>query len=211
MLGIIDCQIGNIGSLKNAFSYLGEKAEVITSPHDLKNCRAAILPGVGAFDPAMAHINSSGFAQAIVDFASSGKPLLGICLGMQILGLRSDEGIGRGLGLIKREIRSLSQIGCKGKVPHVGFNSVNKIDGDSPFLSMALNRDFYFVHSFAIEAHTTSPEQLDLAVALSEYEGVEFVSALHCKNIFGTQFHPEKSGELGLALLSEFLKCSRNA
>lgn len=206
MIGIIDCQIGNIGSLRNAFAYLGAQVEVINHPVGLSACQAVVLPGVGAFDPAMAAIEASGFAAAVKAYAGERRPLLGICLGMQILAQSSEEGILPGLGLIQGRAVNLRKLGCTGKVPHVGFNSICSVNGDSSFLAETSGRDFYFVHSFGFSAPLMACPS-----AMVEYQGAGFVAALQQGNIFATQFHPEKSGEAGLMMLKHFLSCSKNA
>lgn len=204
MIAIIDYKIGNIGSLMNVFNYLGETVEVVSDPALLDKYSAVILPGVGAYDTAMHHLHESKFVEPIKAFVKSGRPILGICLGMQILCNGSDEGQSPGLGLINESIKSLKSLGCKGKIPHVGFNEI-RVSAES-FLTPVDHKDFYFVHSFALP-------KLDgnNSLAICEYEGVEFVCAFQYKNIFATQFHPEKSGEAGTRLLSEFIKCSKNA
>lgn len=206
MIGIIDCQIGNIGSLRSALTYLGAQVEVINHPDGVSDCHAIVLPGVGAFDAAISSVEYSGFGAEIKAYAREGRPVLGICLGMQILAHGSDEGILPGLGLIEGHAVNLRQLGCTGKVPHVGFNTIQSVSGESNFLVEAVERDFYFVHSFGL------PETLlDSAFAVVEYQGGRFVAALQQRNIFATQFHPEKSGEAGLMLLQHFLSCSKNA
>ncbi len=206
MIGIIDCQIGNIGSLRNALTYLGAKVEVISRPDGVSDCHAVVLPGVGAFDPAMSSVECSGFGAEIKAFAKEGRPVLGICLGMQLLAHGSDEGVRPGLGLVDGRAVNLRQLGCTGKVPHVGFNTIQSVRGESNFLNETVERDFYFVHSFGL------PETfLEGAFATVEYQGGRFVAALQQRNIFATQFHPEKSGEAGLMLLQRFLSCSKNA
>lgn len=206
MIGIIDCQIGNIGSLQNALTYIGAQVEVISHPDEIRACHAVVLPGVGAFDPAMAAVEASGFATAVKAYAGEQRPLLGICLGMQILTQGSEEGVLPGLGLVQGRAVNLRKLGCTGKVPHVGFNSIRSVNGDSSFLDEANGRDFYFVHSFGF-----SSPLLTCASAMVECHGAEFVAALQQGSIFATQFHPEKSGESGLMLLEHFLSCSKNA
>lgn len=206
MIGIIDCQIGNIGSLRNALTYVGAQVDVISHPDGLNACQAVVLPGVGAFDPAMAAVEASEFGAAVKAYAKEGRPVLGICLGMQILTRGSDEGLRSGLGLIDDRAVNLRQLGCTGKVPHVGFNAILSVSGESSFLADAVGRDFYFVHSFGLPGPLS-----DGSCAFVEYQGARFVAALQQGNIFATQFHPEKSGEAGLMLLQHFLSCSRNA
>lgn len=207
MIAIVDYKIGNIGSLMNVFNFLGEVVEVVSDPKLLDKYSAIILPGVGAYDTAMNSLHETGFIDPIKSFVKSGKPILGICLGLQVLCKSSEEGSVMGLGLIDGSIKSLTKLGCRGKVPHVGFNEIKVKVGDSPFLTSSSEKDFYFVHSFALDSVNADG---DITLAYTEYEGVEFVCALRYKNIFATQFHPEKSGEAGTRLLSEFIKCSKN-
>lgn len=206
MIGIIDCHIGNIGSLRNAFSYIGAKIEVVSRPDDLDIYSSIVLPGVGSFNPAMKALEVSGFSAAIKTYANAGRPLLGICLGMQMLAQGSEEGEIAGLGLIPGLSVNLRNLGCVGKVPHVGFNSIQSVSPGSCFFEGVLNQDFYFVHSYALP--TLSQE---CQIAITEYDGANFIAALQRNNIFATQFHPEKSGETGLMLLKQFLICSKNA
>jgi glutamine amidotransferase len=206
MIGIIDCRIGNIGSLRNALTYLGAQVDVIRYPEELKSCSAVVLPGVGAFDPAMASVESSGFGDGIKAYCKENRPVLGICLGMQLLTFGSDEGVRPGLGLIDGRALNLRQLGCTGKVPHVGFNAIQSVSGTSSFLSGTVGRDFYFVHSFGLPDSFSTE-----ARAFVDYQGSRFVAALHHDNIFATQFHPEKSGDAGLMLLQHFMSCSKNA
>lgn len=206
MIGIVDCQIGNIGSLRNAFSYIGAEVEIIGHPDCLDKYTAIVLPGVGSFDPAMKAIEASGFADAIKIYANSGRHLLGICLGMQMLAQGSEEGALNGLGLIPGYAVNLHNLGSLGKVPHVGFNAIKSISTGSSIFEKILDKDFYFVHSYAL-----SNVHQECNVALVDYDGASFVAALQHNNIFATQFHPEKSGEAGLILLEQFLICSKNA
>lgn len=206
MIGIIDCDIGNIGSLLNAFRYLNVSTEIIRDPVDLAHCDAVILPGVGAFDTAVSAVRAAGFEPAIRNFTKSGRPLLGICVGMQILTERSEEGSLPGLELVQGGMRNLKNLGCTGKVPHVGFNSIQSVNSPSEFLSDIIGKDFYFVHSYGLPT-----SEAEGAVATVEYGGARFVAAFQHRNIFGTQFHPEKSGEAGLLVLRRFASCSKNA
>jgi len=206
MIGIIDYDAGNLGSLRNALKYLGAEVEIISSTKDVSSCHAILLPGVGAFDTAMSSIKFAGFGNSVKEFVGSGGPVLGICLGMQMFTSASEEGSLPGLDIVKCSTFSLRKLGCTGKLPHVGFNTIQSVCGDSSFFSDAVGRDFYFVHSYAI------PEEASLdSYALIEYENVRFMGAFQHKNMFATQFHPEKSGEAGLVLLEHFITCSKNA
>lgn len=206
MIGVIDFRTGNLGSLLNAFKYLGASAEIISSPDDIDSCKSILLPGVGSFDTAMSFIESSNFVSFIQDFVAAGGPVLGICLGMQLLTCNSEEGVLPGLDLIKSSTVSLRNLGCNGKLPHVGFNTINSVSGESLFFSDALGRDFYFVHSYAIP-HDVALE----SCAFTDYENARFIAAFQQQNIFATQFHPEKSGEAGLIMLEHFISCSKSA
>lgn len=208
MLAIIDYKIGNIGSLLNVFHHLKEEVEVVSDPSKLGQYHGLILPGVGAFDTAMKSLHETGFVEPLKNFVNSGKPLIGICLGLQILCNSSDEGQSPGLGFIDAPIKSLKSLGCKGKIPHVGFNEIKTNLEEKNFLQSSSEKDFYFVHSFALESINSQTK--NIKVAYTEYEGVRFISAFQADNIFATQFHPEKSGEAGVRLLSEFIACSKN-
>lgn len=206
-VGIVDCGIGNIGSLLNAFTHLGTEAVLVSDPSRLSEFDGLVLPGVGAFDRAMENINALHLKEALQEHARSGRPMLAICLGMQLLCNRSEEGKLTGLEVVDADVKHLRTLGCRGKVPHVGFNSIGEVEGDSRFLARAINHDFYFVHSYGLVRPDVAPPGMSLAFA--DYEDTRFVAALQYKNIFATQFHPEKSGDVGLGLLSEFIACSK--
>ena len=201
-IGIIDCAIGNVGSLKNTFSYLGCEAEIVVDPEQLLSYEKVILPGVGAFDTAMKALNAKGFIDPLHDYVDKKKHLLGICLGMQILFEGSEEGTMCGLGILNGKLQHLKSLGCQEKVPHVGFNSIQSVDNNNRFFQNMNNKDFYFVHTFALEKISN----INSAV-LCEYGGINFIAALQTENIFATQFHPEKSGVIGLELLKRFILC----
>ena len=205
MIAIIDYKIGNIGSLVNVFDYLDEEVRVISDPSLIKDYTAIVLPGVGAYDTALTALEQTGFIEPIKEYVISGKPALGICLGMQLFCNKSEEGIKKGLGLIDGDIRSLKNLGCTGKIPHVGFNEITNVDGDSSFYTDIKGNDFYFVHSYALSKLKDSSE--DVSLGYSEYEGVKFISTLKQGNIFASQFHPEKSSSAGLKFIRSFLKC----
>lgn len=208
MIGIIDCRLGNIGSLLNALAHLNAPARTVRELAELDDCEAIVLPGVGAFDAGMSALARSGFGDAVKAYAAAGRPVLGICLGLQLLCNSSEEGAQTGLRLIDGKVVNLATLGCRGKIPHVGFNTVQYAGGPSDFLSSMAGLDFYFVHSFVLPDVT--PADGELALAFADYEGAKFVAALQWGNVFATQFHPEKSGEVGLLLLKKFLSCSKN-
>lgn len=198
MLGIVNYQAGNLASVQNAILKLGEKVEIEENPHNLKKYDHLILPGVGAFGDAMEHLRISGMQEAVLEFVKSGKPLLGICLGMQLLFKKSYEfGEHFGLGILDGEVVKFNFSNSIKKIPHMGWNAVHK-DKESP-LFKGLNASFYlyFVHSFYVE-------NLENAVGVSNY-GVNFTSVVQKENIFGIQPHPEKSHDVGLRILKNFI------
>ena len=202
MIGIVDYNMGNLASVINAFEILGANIAVESDPTKLKNYDKLILPGVGAFGDAMEHLKSNGMDKAVKEYAKSGKPLLGICLGMQLLFESSEEfGNHKGLGLIEGKVVAFdeSKFDHKLKVPHMGWNELFK-QNDTPLFN-GLDDDFYlyFVHSF----HAVCDDQYAIG---KTYYGYEFVSAVNKNNIYGIQPHPEKSHENGLKIIENFVK-----
>ncbi|WP_299549369.1 imidazole glycerol phosphate synthase subunit HisH [uncultured Helicobacter sp.] len=196
MLGIVNYQVGNLASVQNAIVKLGEKVQIEEDPQNLKNYDRLILPGVGAFGDAMEHLRTSGMQEALIEFAKSGKPLLGICLGMQLLFEKSYEfGEHFGLGLLKGEVVKFDS-GEK-KIPHIGWNLVCKRLESDLLKHLDSNFYLYFVHSFYVK-------NLENAVGVSNY-GVDFASIVQKENIFGIQPHPEKSHNIGLLILKNFI------
>jgi len=200
MIALIDYNMGNLFSVAKAFEYCGEKVEVIDRPSELEKFSAAILPGVGNFGDGMEHLDSSGFSDKVRKFASSGRPLLGICLGMQMLLDSSEEAPGAaGLGLIRGAARRFPA--SVGKVPQIGWNSVEFTGNPSPLLSGVRNGSFfYFVHSFY-----ALPEDPADALGVTCY-GIEYASIIGRGRVAGAQFHPEKSQNAGLAIVRNFIK-----
>ena len=201
-IGIVDYNMGNLRSVKNAFDKLGVDATIEKDPAKIKTYDKLLLPGVGAFGDAMEHLQSSGMQEALIEFAKSGKYMLGICLGMQLLFQKSYEfGKHPGLGLIAGEVVPFdkSRFAHRLKVPHMGWNELF-VTKDSPIFS-GLPKAFYlyFVHSY----HAVCPE--DVAIGKTVY-GYEFVSAVQKENIFGLQPHPEKSHNVGLKILQNFVE-----
>ncbi|MEQ7216523.1 imidazole glycerol phosphate synthase subunit HisH [Enterococcus asini] len=202
MIAIVDYGVGNLFSLSSSLKALGIESELTADPTRLQQADHVILPGVGAFGDAMKKLQATGLDQAVEQLAASGKPLLGICLGMQLLFDSSEEfGQQAGLGLIPGRIVSLKeafeQKGIDLKVPHIGWNPIT-IKQTSPLLKNIQEQDqFYYVHSF----YATDCEPH--LVATSEY-GVSVPGIVAKDNVYGTQFHPEKSGKVGLALLQAF-------
>lgn len=199
---IIDYGMGNIWSVKNAINYLGYTSLICSDPHEIIHANSLILPGVGSFRRAVNSIKARGLGEAIIESVQvRGVNILGICLGMQLLGLSSSEdGDAYGLGLIPSQVDKFNmgrQIGLK--IPHVGFDTVYSSKDSKLFNGLGDGSDFYFVHSYRM-----LPENLNGKIATCNY-GVEFLAAYERENIFATQFHPEKSQTNGLIVLHNFL------
>jgi len=202
MIGIVDYNMGNLASVINAFSIMGESVAVESNPNNLDKYEKLILPGVGAFGDAMEHLKSNGMDSAIREYDSLDRPLLGICLGMQLLFESSEEfGDSNGLGLIEGEVVAFdeSKFDHKLKVPHMGWNELF-VQKETPIFQ-GLDRDFYlyFVHSF----HAKCDDKY--AIGKTHY-GYEFTSAVQKNNIYGIQPHPEKSHKNGLKIIENFVK-----
>ena len=199
MIAIIDYGVGNLFSLSSSLRMIGADAVITGDPEVIKGCERLILPGVGAFGDAMEKLKADGLDSLIIEEVQGGKPLLGICLGMQLLFEKSYEfGEHKGLGLIKGSVVPLeSRIPKDLKIPHIGWNSL-KLYGSCPIFKNIKNGDFvYFVHSYFAEGC------IDSLAATTEY-GAEICAAASNGNVYGCQFHPEKSGETGLAILRAF-------
>ena len=199
MIAIIDYGVGNLFSLQSSFAAIGKKAAVTRDIEVIRRADRLILPGVGAFQDAAEKLRRSGMDRAVKEEAAKGKPLLGICLGMQMLFERSYEyGVHEGLGLLKGEIRPIAEkIPAGLKIPQMGWNSL-KIVKDSPLLKYSREGEYvYFVHSYS------AVECGDSLLAVTEY-GADLTACVGKGNVFGCQFHPEKSGEVGLKILKAF-------
>ncbi len=195
MIAIVDYGAGNLLSVSKAMEYLGFSVNITAEAGEIERADAVILPGVGAFPDAMDNLRSTGLDRAVIAAAEK-KPLLGICLGMQMLLEESTEVRPcRGLGLIPGRV---DLIKTDLKLPQIGWNSLTKM-GDNPLLSGVNNGDYvYFVHSYM--AYTDAAEDV---AAVTDY-GTEVTAMVARGNVFGCQFHPEKSGEVGLSILKEF-------
>ena len=196
-VGIIDYGCGNLFSLRSSFNKIGARAIVTSDKAELIKCDRIVLPGVGAFPEAMKKLNGAGLVGTVKDMAV-GTPLLGICLGMQMLFDRSSEfGNCDGLGMIKGNVVPLDGAAIGLKVPHMGWNAL-KIDKSSSLFKHTRNGDYvYFVHSY----HSVNCGES--VTATVDYCG-DVTAAVSCGHVFGTQFHPEKSGEVGLNILRAF-------
>lgn len=199
MIGIIDYGMGNLASVENAFEYLGYDCSLCSKPEDIEGVERLLLPGVGSFQAAMHILLRDKWDQAIVKFADSGRPILGICLGMQLLFDSGDEnGPTEGLGLISGDVKHLAPASPH-KVPHVGWNSLI-FTQEHPLLNKYRSGvDLYFVHSYQV-----LPKSTDHIIAKTDFGG-EFVSAVAKDNVVGMQFHPEKSQPYGLKILENFV------
>ena len=199
MIAIIDYGVGNLFSLRSSFAAIGQEATVTNDVEEIRRADRLILPGVGAFRDAAEKLRASGMDRAVKEETEKGKPLLGVCLGMQMLFERSHEyGVHEGLGLLKGEIRPIAERIPDGmKIPQMGWNAL-KIVKDSPLLKYTREGEYvYFVHSYsAVDCE-------DSLLAVTEY-GAELTACVGKGNVFGCQFHPEKSGEVGLRILKAF-------
>lgn len=206
MIAIIDYGVGNLFSLSASLKFLGAETKVTNKEEDLRTADRIILPGVGAFEDAIAKLRATGLVEAILEETEKGKPLLGICLGMQLLFETSYEyGEHKGLGLIPGEIASIEAdlparpSGEKLKVPHIGWNSLHLKNEDPLFKYIKEGNYVYYVHSFY------GKNCLENTIASSNYD-IEITGAVRRGSVYGTQFHPEKSGNVGLNILRAFME-----
>lgn len=202
MIGIINYGMGNLASVKNALDFLNVKSTIIDDPDELRKVDKIILPGVGAFGMAMQNLHKSGFALAIQESVLVRKiPILGICLGMQLLFESSTEhGLNTGLGIADGRVLFLGEAFNSLPIPHIGWNSVEYNDRATLFNGLNKSPTYYFVHSYYCEI--LNPAQV---AGVTEY-GIIFHSSLEANNVFGCQFHPEKSQKNGLTVYSNFNK-----
>lgn len=199
-VAIIDYGLCNLDSIRRAIEMCGGDPFITDDPARLNDANLLILPGVGAFGAAMSNLKARGMDQAICDQVEAGIPLLGICLGMQLLGTRSTEGgTFDGLDLIKGDVVRLEEQSSEDRIPHIGWNSV-RFDADDPlFADIASDTDFYFVHSYHMRCQDTT------SVAASTPYCGRFAAVVRRDNVAGAQFHPEKSQKAGLRMLTNFL------
>ena len=200
MIAIIDYGVGNLFSLKSSFAAIGYEAVVSGDSEEIARADKLILPGVGAFGDAMVKLKETGLERVLKEEAKKGKPILGICLGMQLLLEKSFEyGEHEGLGLIPGEIRPIADVIPKNlKIPHIGWNALRFKNGKHPIFRYLKEGDHvYFVHSFYGANCDAS------TIAVTDY-GAPLTAAVAKDNVVGCQFHPEKSGEVGLSILRAF-------
>ncbi|MET3454076.1 MULTISPECIES: imidazole glycerol phosphate synthase subunit HisH [Pseudomonas] len=202
-ISVINYGAGNIASVVNMIKHVGGEAEIISCPSDLSNVQKLLLPGVGAFGHAMECLRTGGWLAELNQAVLQRKvPTLGICLGMQLMCKSSEEGQEAGLGWIDARVRRFEFQDNVGrlKVPHMGWNAVSIVGEDSLVSSESLERRFYFVHSYYVECMNKSDEMF-----ICNY-GRDFVAGFHRENMWGVQFHPEKSHRFGMELFKQFLE-----
>jgi len=198
MIAIIDYGAGNIRSIEKALEYVGAVVEVTGDSTAVASAQAVVLPGVGSGGAAMARMRQRGLDDAIRQATQQGKPFLGICLGMQLLADHHAEGEVDGLGLFRGEVRRIPH---GPKIPHMGWNQVRPLHAGLPiFASIPEDAYFYFAHSYYVE-----PQDQQGVAAVTDY-GSPYCSVIVTERVWGTQFHPEKSGSVGLQLLKNFVK-----
>lgn len=202
MIAMIDVGLGNLQSVRGGFQRIGVPIVSTSDPADVAGARAVILPGVGAFGEGMERLKSHGMIEPILRHAREKKPLLGICLGMQFLADASEEhGLHDGLGLVPGRVVKLDPPIAGTRVPNIGWCEVKKTGPGVLFATIADKADFYFVHSYYFAC--ADPAR---AAGLTEYGGQTYAAAVESGNIFGVQFHPEKSQDCGLELLHNFAR-----
>ncbi|MBI3087386.1 MAG: imidazole glycerol phosphate synthase subunit HisH [Candidatus Omnitrophica bacterium] len=207
MIAIVDYGMGNLKSVANAFEAIGSPARLVTRPEELREAAAIVVPGVGAFGDGMRNLRARGFVEALEEeVRRKGKPYLGICLGMQFLAdVSFEHGEHAGLGWIRGAVKRLEPDDRRFKVPHMGWNDLRLIRDSALFADLPGEPVFYFVHSYHVEV---APEEAG-AVTATCWHGADVTAAVQKEQIFGVQFHPEKSQQVGLHLLKNFVQSAR--
>lgn len=202
MIAILDYGAGNLRSVQKAFEALGHDAILARDPSPLAVAHGMVLPGVGSFADCMAGLERAGFVGHVLEWIEADRPFLGICVGLQLLFEASEEdGDHKGLGVLAGRVRRLP---ADQKVPQMGWNQVRQVGRHRVFSDVPDLSDFYFVHSY----YPGAPD--DVVIGLTEY-GVEFASAVARGNLHAVQFHPEKSGDIGLKLLDNFARLAKES
>jgi glutamine amidotransferase len=200
MIAIIDYGMGNIHSVNKALQLYGAQTIITNKPQEIKSADKAVLPGVGAFDDAIQELKKQDLVTYILEYVNNKKPFLGICLGMQLLFQESEEAKkSKGLGIMQGKVKRFKESGGL-KVPHMGWNQLRKVSADCPLLKGISDDSYvYFCHSYYPE-----PKDKKVNAALTDY-GINFTSMVWQDNIYGVQFHPEKSQLVGLKMLENFV------
>ena len=198
MIALIDYGVGNLYSVEKALNFVGGNVKITSSAEDLRQAEKIILPGVGAFGDCMKNLEATGLIPTILEEVAKKKFLLGICVGLQILFEESEESPNvKGLGIFKGKVKKISAKNLK--IPHMGWNSV-EMKNSKLFADVKKNSYFYFVHSYH-----AAPFEKNFIIATTDYEE-KITAAVEFENIFATQFHPEKSGDVGLKILKNFIE-----
>ncbi len=206
IIGIVDYGVGNLHSAVKAFKQFSSHIIISEDAHTLMECDALVLPGVGSFESGMEGLRIRGLIDTIINFSKSNKMILGICLGAQIMLSKGFEfGEFEGLNLIPGEVKHFPNLKKGVKIPHIGWNSIyppnTETWNNSIFQDIQQGSNVYFVHSYVL-----NPENHNHVFTKSKYGELEFCSAIRNGNIYGTQFHPEKSGKIGLAIIKKFIE-----
>jgi imidazole glycerol-phosphate synthase subunit HisH len=203
MIAIIDYGVGNISAFVNVYNKLDISIKVAKKPSDLEGVTKLILPGVGAFDHAMNELNNSGMVDKLNELVLVDKlPVIGICVGLQMMATKSDEGELPGLGWVDATVKlfDVTKFNFNTHLPHMGWNDTTPVKENLLFINLEKDSKFYFLHSFYFECNNDED-----IIAISDY-GIKFTCAINKGNIYGTQFHPEKSHHFGIQLLKNFAK-----
>ena len=198
MVSVVDYGIGNLGSVLNALTEIGEDASLATTPAEIGAAGKILLPGVGAFSEAIENLRHTGLADALAEHVDRGRPLLGICLGMQLICRQSaEDGQHEGLGFVDAQVLRLPS-GPNHKVPHMGWSTLELARDSAIARGLQSGSDVYFVHSYYVECNDPSD------VIARCMHGISFCAIVGHENVYGLQFHPEKSQEIGLSILKNF-------
>lgn len=198
MIAIIDYEVGNLNSIKNMLQRLGANSVITSNPSEIQAADKIILPGVGSFDEGMTKLNESGLIPTLDKVVKEDKkPVLGICLGMQLMTKKSEEGSLPGLGWVDADVVKFDLEDKSFKVPHMGWNYVNPVK-ENNLIQTEKHARFYFVHSYYVKCNKSED------ILAKSHHGIEFVSAFQSDNIIGIQAHPEKSHKYGLSFLKKF-------
>ena len=199
-IGLIDYGMGNIHSVKKAIENLEEEVLLITSKLQISSCKALIIPGQGAFDPAIENLHKTGLVDEIKKWISSGKSFMGICLGLQILFEESEEGNNKGIGIIKGKIKKIPTIKNQ-RIPHIGWCNLVPLKDGKMLLQKESEKWVYFDHSYF-----AAPNNESLITSSVEYGPINLTAIIENENLIACQFHPEKSGNIGQSLLYRWLQ-----